>query len=89
MAGISLYLAFYFDGPVLLKKTFAYLSNNRTGHAPETPLACAKEIFAWPPITSVAITRTRPSRLPSGNLEGLQTLNHCFGKSLGPQGTLH
>ena len=54
MAGISLYLAFYFDGPVLLKKTFAYLSNNQTGHASETPLACAKEIFAWPPIMSVA-----------------------------------
>ena len=46
--------SFYFDGPVSLKKTLSYLSNNRTGHAPETPLACAKEIFAWPPIMSVA-----------------------------------
>ena len=27
----------------------------------------------------------RPWRLPLGNLSGLGTLNHCLGKSLGPQ----
>ena len=31
----------------------------------------------------------RSSRLPSGNLSGLGMLNSCFGKSLGPQRTLH
>ena len=33
--------------------------------------------------------RDCPWASPSGNLSGLGMLNSCFGKSLGPQGTLH